>query len=230
MDGRPTTAASTQHPLCPGTKAKGVSTGEHSKERPRCWACIALVLKLHVPMLLIKFRRTHSVIFKKMHIFSCLFAPCDFGQFYLIVTCLISDFVWKLLICAPLTNLCGTSALKVSTPLVSTGHIYLSFFDRYHAPGLDRLPHYEWRPTPSTPPALPPHAPNVTKGRKYVMPSFIHDSWYDPCLSVSLNSSLTEELSSVGLVYLSSTFLIMEQICYITPYDIKRNTLTRYTN
>lgn len=108
-------------------------------------------------------------------------------------------------------------------------NIYLSFFDRYHAPGLDRLPHYEWRPTPSTPPALPPHAPNVTKGRKYVMPSFIHDSWYDPCLSVSLNSSLTEELSSVGLVYLSSTFLIMEQIWYITPYDIKCNTWTHVT-
>lgn len=55
--------------------------------------------------------------------FSYLFAPCDFGQLYLIVTCLTSDFSWKLLICAPLINFCGTSlnALKVSTSLVSTG-------------------------------------------------------------------------------------------------------------
>lgn len=30
---------------------------------------------------------------QKMHTFSYLFVPCDFGQFYLIVTCLTSDFV-----------------------------------------------------------------------------------------------------------------------------------------
>lgn len=115
MDGRPITAASTQHPLCPGTKAKGVSTGEHSKERP-----------LHVPMGII------------------LMLLIEFSPLLLLLLALV-------------------------------GNIYLSF-DRYYAPGLDRLPPYEWRPTPSTPPVLPPHTPNVTKGRKYVMLSFIHDS------------------------------------------------------
>lgn len=56
---------------------------------------------------------------QKMHTFSYLFAPCDFGQFYLIVTCLTSDFGWKLLICALLIN--SLNAPKVSTSLVSTG-------------------------------------------------------------------------------------------------------------
>ncbi|XP_041792684.1 poly(A) RNA polymerase GLD2 [Chelmon rostratus] len=36
----------------------------------------------------------------------------------------------------------------------------------FYVPGLERLPTYKWKPTPSTPPVHPPRTPTMTNGRK----------------------------------------------------------------
>lgn len=48
---------------------------------------------------------------------------------------------------------------------------YLSIcvFGSFYVPGLERLPTYEWKPTPSTSPVLPHRTPTMTNGRKYVL-------------------------------------------------------------
>lgn len=55
------------------------------------------------------------------------------------------------------------------------GAICACLFGSFYAPGLERLPAYEWKPTPSPSPVLPPRTPTMTNGRKYVILPFIHD-------------------------------------------------------
>ncbi|XP_076585883.1 poly(A) RNA polymerase GLD2 [Chaetodon auriga] len=45
-------------------------------------------------------------------------------------------------------------------------HQSLAGVNSFCVPGLDRLPTYEWKPTPSTSPVLPPRTPTLTNGRK----------------------------------------------------------------
>ncbi|XP_044052687.1 poly(A) RNA polymerase GLD2 [Siniperca chuatsi] len=45
-------------------------------------------------------------------------------------------------------------------------HQSLAGVNSFYVPGLERLPTYEWKPTPSTCPVPPPRTPTMTNGRK----------------------------------------------------------------